>query len=751
MNASVCRRGPDAQQVETLSLPNGVTATLASAVLQMQGANGSAQPVALRWGKAPAPTAWLAWNGELFMVPACNAVPGTGASESDTARLSGIITAALVSASTAPEAAEALRDALEGCGGPFAVCVVVPALQAAFVARDPLGRRSVVVHAGASLHISSVSVPVAASAPASHAEWEELPIEGVYHVPLAAPAEDAPWQVTLAAKWARRHIEHPLIRAHPLVPSTAAAAAAAFTPPALCSLAEGVGAVFAGLAARSFPAPSPDEVRTARCQLAGVMAEVSYALRPGVDSSAAPSMQYLGALAAAVWRRVRSGTVPATDGGRCVMVLFSGGIDSTVLALLTHALVPPDVAIELPNVAFGDASSAPDRQSCLVAMGELRRVAPRRDWRLVFVDVAGVELEALSARIGECVAPCGSVMDHNIGSALWFAVRGCGTLVPPEAIEAAQGLQSRLVRVGAVAEDSSATAAGSTADPSIADASVYDELVDVLVKEGRQPEPGALLSDIGKEYAAEVARLLQACGARRLKDAVEMPIARGRLRVVKAALATGDHRSAGEKAHRQQTVHFVQLLRDDDLRRAAEAAAVAAEYRTLSNASVAGGVAYQCAGKAVLMGMGADETLCGYVRHAKHFKISGTAGLLAELSKDFNRLWQRNLGRDDRVAADHGREGRFPFLDEDVLHALGQLPGGAMEVCDLSRPAGVGDKMLLRTCARLLGLRSVAGLVKRAVQFGTRIADRKVRGEQRAADAGASVVNPALRIPRSEA
>jgi len=141
-------------------------------------------------------------------------------------------------------------------------------------------------------------------------------------------------------------------------------------------------------------------------------------------------------------------------------------------------------------------------------------------------------------------------------------------------------------------------------------------------------------------------------------------------------------------------------------------------------------------GRILLVGMGADEQLGGYTRHCVAAK-KGT--LRQELEYDMNRLWERNLGRDDRLLSDHGKEGRFPFLDCNVVHFLKQLP--VEDICDFSLPPGQGDKRILRMVARRNGLVACSALVKRAIQFGSRISHvsdaqrfgsrRQAKGEKR--------------------
>lgn len=120
-------------------------------------------------------------------------------------------------------------------------------------------------------------------------------------------------------------------------------------------------------------------------------------------------------------------------------------------------------------------------------------------------------------------------------------------------------------------------------------------------------------------------------------------------------------------------------------------------------------------------GLGADELMGGYKgRHRTIYRVEGEEGLSREMDADLSRLWFRNLGRDDRLIADHGKEVRHPFLDEDVISFVTSLPL-TEHVCDLSKPDGVGDKHLLRRASPLLGLSKMTSTrAKRAIQFGSR-------------------------------
>jgi asparagine synthetase B (glutamine-hydrolysing) len=260
-----------------------------------------------------------------------------------------------------------------------------------------------------------------------------------------------------------------------------------------------------------------------------------------------------------------------------LMILFSGGVDSTLLSALAHEYLPPDEPIDLVSICFAQGTS-PDREAALHAFEELKLIAPDRPWRLLGADKILEDVENARDRLLKLLYPSDTVMDLNIGAALWLAAAGEGKI-----------------------------------------------------------------------------------------------------------LRLGNNNNSG--------------------------AVVLGEV----------GMSYRSTARCVFLGHGADELFGGYGRHRTRFRNAGWQGLSEELALDVKRLWVRNLGRDDRLVADQGREARHPFLDERViLQALQYHPLCALT--DLRMELGVGDKLVLREILRKLGLRDVAGRVKRAIQFGTRLA-----------------------------
>lgn len=136
-------------------------------------------------------------------------------------------------------------------------------------------------------------------------------------------------------------------------------------------------------------------------------------------------------------------------------------------------------------------------------------------------------------------------------------------------------------------------------------------------------------------------------------------------------------------------------------------------------------VHYSSPCRVILIGSGADELFGGYTRHRNAFKRSTPHQdlLLEELELDWIRLPSRNLARDDRVIADNGITVRAPFIEEKFVNFVQRLK--PLQRCFPALPEGVGDKLLLRLCAFKLGLTNSSKFRKRALQFGSRIADKR--------------------------
>ncbi|CAD5123732.1 DgyrCDS12049 [Dimorphilus gyrociliatus] len=135
---------------------------------------------------------------------------------------------------------------------------------------------------------------------------------------------------------------------------------------------------------------------------------------------------------------------------------------------------------------------------------------------------------------------------------------------------------------------------------------------------------------------------------------------------------------------------------------------------------------YKSSARVILTGMGSDEQLAGYSRH--RMNNGNWDNLAKEVDMDIRRISARNLGRDDRIITDHGKEARFPFLDEGVVSFLNSLP--IWKKTNLYQEKGIGDKLLLRLAAIQLGLQECSLFVKRAIQFGSRIAKLESRNEK---------------------
>lgn len=114
-----------------------------------------------------------------------------------------------------------------------------------------------------------------------------------------------------------------------------------------------------------------------------------------------------------------------------IAVLFSGGIDCTVITLLADRHVPKHQAMDLINVSF--APSSPDRLTSKSALVELRRLCPNRTFQLVHVDIEKEELIHWRRElIRKLLYPSCSVLDDSTGCAFFFASRGVGYLLDEE-------------------------------------------------------------------------------------------------------------------------------------------------------------------------------------------------------------------------------------------------------------------------------------------------------------------------------
>ncbi|GBN91211.1 Asparagine synthetase domain-containing protein 1, partial [Araneus ventricosus] len=139
-----------------------------------------------------------------------------------------------------------------------------------------------------------------------------------------------------------------------------------------------------------------------------------------------------------------------TCGHASVGVLFSGGLDSIVIACLADRHLKDREPIDLLNVAFASnmnlrKSTAADRHSVYETPDRvtgrngvmaLRKICPNRTWN--FVEVNITEEDLINERrdtISHLLRPSCTVLDDSIGCALWFASHGKGILTSDKGCE----------------------------------------------------------------------------------------------------------------------------------------------------------------------------------------------------------------------------------------------------------------------------------------------------------------------------
>ncbi|XP_029385930.1 asparagine synthetase domain-containing protein 1 [Echeneis naucrates] len=559
------RRGPNWSQNLTVTGRNGCYQCVFSAhVLHMRGSL-TTQPLQDTTGNV------LVWNGEVF-----GGLP-VMPEENDAA----VIAQRLSSCGRPSE----ILSVLSSIQGPWGFIYYQKAGEYLWFGRDFFGRRSLLWKFDAEvLTLTSVAVHTSGS---DLCPWQEVPAVGVYRVDLKAATEAG--MVTLEVyPWAR--VGNDDTSTLQCVPSGCVA------------LMNQSGLVLTSPVSplnSSIPNSLNETETHSNTQLS--VKDLEQLLASKEKNEEVNCLTCV--LSEAVRRRVQSLPFEKKDSSpdddhATVAILFSGGIDSMILAALADRHIPAHQPIDLLNVAFKlqepkkqkesakkknknmttaskpDGANSPkfspfdvpDRITGKAGLKELQELNPERRWNFVEINVTQEELQKMRhGRICHLVHPLDTVLDDSIGCAVWFAARGTGF-----------------------------------------------------------------------------------------------------------------------------------IMEDNDQR------------------------PFSSSAKVILTGIGADEQLAGYSRHRVRFKMSGYEGLVQELAMELGRISSRNLGRDDRVIGDHGKEARFPYLDEDVVSYLNSLP--VWEKADLSLPRGVGEKLLLRLTAKQLGLGQSAVLPKRAMQFGSRIA-----------------------------
>ena len=383
------RRGPDVQLKRDFRWEEGVVATFYSCVLWLQGPRPQDQPLEDDDGNV------LLWNGDVFR-------KDIGRLESDTKWLSD----ELGKASSDQE----IVHILASVKGPRAFIYYRKRQGAVFYGKDFFGRHSLLKTEGQNyLVLTSVAQP-------GTNDFEEVAALGVYKVDLAGLASSKnriyhlfPWNREISSKSKPTDVPSNVI----------------LSPHLLDVL--------------SYPQLN-DDLSTSRLHLEDETCDTFKTLL--ADPEFALIVEGLTErLKASV--KMRVGHQPGLckdcvqkhlnndlDSEKCdhpkVGILFSGGLDSAVIAALARLVLPLEEKIDLINVAFQQENGydVPDRITGKIAFEEMQSSD-----NFVEVNVTKQELaDERSRRVKSLLYPLQTVLDDSIGCAIWFAARGRGII-----------------------------------------------------------------------------------------------------------------------------------------------------------------------------------------------------------------------------------------------------------------------------------------------------------------------------------
>ncbi|GAB1319183.1 Asparagine synthase [Madurella fahalii] len=383
-------RGPDHfGQVVRQSPGGGWALCLTSTVLALRGDHVARQPLVASGsgsgsGSGSDGGSVLCWNGEAWRVGGRTVEAGENDGEVVMGRL--LQHAAVASDGDGDDGllVEGVVEVLRGVEGPFAFVYYDAGREVLVFGRDRLGRRSLMVNDGEDQGLEICSV-------AGDGEgWKEVEADGVYVVRLRGET-----------KW--------LVERHEWVQGGENAA----------DFVSGISRFN-----RALPRSGGQ----------------------GPLTAASPSVTMLREqlLESLRLRILNIPPPPSSSGKTRVAVLFSGGLDCTVLARLAHEVLDADQGIDLLNVAFENPrvvaqlrkesngnlpdfyEACPDRITGRRSFAELHMVCPRRAFQFVAVNVPYAETQAHRQQIISLMRPHNTEMDLSIAYALYFAARGQG-------------------------------------------------------------------------------------------------------------------------------------------------------------------------------------------------------------------------------------------------------------------------------------------------------------------------------------